>query len=98
MADHSLVRVAGGSGWQGGPPGVPNPPGSRPGSGLTFSQSVLSSQPGTPLDMKLVPIGSSFPFSLVSGHKRELTGFGLVSQRFSCPRRPTPESERSTVD
>ncbi|PUU73591.1 hypothetical protein B9Z19DRAFT_1103863 [Tuber borchii] len=45
----------GGSGWQGGPPGVPNPPGSRPGSGLTFSQSVLSSQPGTPLDMNDFP-------------------------------------------
>lgn len=36
--------------------------------------------------------------SLVSGHKRELTGFGLVLQRFSCSRRPTPESERSTME
>ncbi|KAG0643588.1 hypothetical protein HOY80DRAFT_944955 [Tuber brumale] len=41
----------GGGGWQGGPPGVPNPPGSRPGSGLTFSQSGLSS----PLDMNDFP-------------------------------------------
>lgn len=40
-----------GGGWQGGPPpGVPNPAGSRPGSGLTFSQ--LASQPGTPLDLR----------------------------------------------
>ncbi|KAL7271903.1 nuclear-transcribed mRNA catabolic process, deadenylation-dependent decay [Rhizina undulata] len=43
-----------GAGWQGGPPpGVPTP-GSRPNSGLTFSQS-LGSQPNTPLDMSEFP-------------------------------------------